>query len=51
MDCKVAAVFRKTLRLTHEGKKRFASGRITNLITTDVEALQVFLIIGVFNFT
>eukprot|EP00250_Pteridium_aquilinum_P005352 c15461_g1_i1 orf=573-5420(+) len=36
----IAAVFRKTLRLTNEGKQGFASGRITNLITTDVEALQ-----------
>lgn len=39
----IAAVFRKTLRLTNEGKKSFASGRITNLITTDVEALQQIL--------
>ncbi|KAH7289296.1 hypothetical protein KP509_31G069200 [Ceratopteris richardii] len=39
----IAAVFRKTLRLTNEGKKSFASGRITNLITTDVEALQMIL--------
>lgn len=39
----IAAVFRKTLRLTHEGKQAFASGRITNLITTDVEALQQIL--------
>ncbi|MCO5609705.1 hypothetical protein L7F22_063937 [Adiantum nelumboides] len=39
----IAAVFRKTLRLTNEGKKGFASGRITNLITTDVEALQQIL--------
>ncbi|XP_057971356.1 ABC transporter C family member 2 [Malania oleifera] len=36
----VAAVFRKSLRLTHEGRKRFASGKITNLMTTDAEALQ-----------
>ncbi|MCO5609267.1 hypothetical protein L7F22_063491 [Adiantum nelumboides] len=39
----IAAVFRKTLRLTNEGKRSFASGRITNLITTDVEALQQIL--------
>ncbi|GAV87979.1 ABC_tran domain-containing protein/ABC_membrane domain-containing protein [Cephalotus follicularis] len=36
----VAAVFRKTLRLTNEGRKKFASGKITNLMTTDAEALQ-----------
>ncbi|KAI5074503.1 hypothetical protein GOP47_0010464 [Adiantum capillus-veneris] len=39
----IAAVFCKTLRLTQEGKRSFASGRITNLITTDVEALQQIL--------
>ncbi|KAF5944081.1 hypothetical protein HYC85_018158 [Camellia sinensis] len=36
----VAAVFRKSLRLTHESRKKFASGKITNLMTTDAEALQ-----------
>ncbi|KAJ8538757.1 hypothetical protein K7X08_030053 [Anisodus acutangulus] len=36
----VAAVFRKSLRLTHESRKNFASGKITNLMTTDSEALQ-----------
>lgn len=36
----VAAVFRKSLRLTHEGRKNFQSGKITNLMTTDAEALQ-----------
>ncbi|KAL5716112.1 Canalicular multispecific organic anion transporter 1 [Ranunculus cassubicifolius] len=36
----VAAVFRKSLRLTHEGRKAFGSGKITNLMTTDAEALQ-----------
>ncbi|KAM1350686.1 hypothetical protein ACFX14_004730 [Malus domestica] len=36
----VAAVFRKSLRLTHEARKKFASGKITNLMTTDAEALQ-----------
>lgn len=36
----VAAVFRKTLRLTHEGRRKFASGKITNLMTTDAESLQ-----------
>ncbi|KAK1277387.1 ABC transporter C family member 2 [Acorus gramineus] len=36
----VAAVFRKSLRLTHEGRRKFALGKITNLMTTDAEALQ-----------
>ncbi|KAH0643644.1 hypothetical protein KY289_034618 [Solanum tuberosum] len=36
----IAAVFRKSLRLTHESRKNFASGKITNLMTTDSEALQ-----------
>ncbi|RVW39480.1 ABC transporter C family member 2 [Vitis vinifera] len=36
----VAAVFRKSLKLTHEGRRQFASGKITNLMTTDAEALQ-----------
>ncbi|XP_047948390.1 ABC transporter C family member 2-like [Salvia hispanica] len=36
----VAAVFRKSLRLTHESRKMFLSGKITNLMTTDAEALQ-----------
>lgn len=36
----VAAVFRKSLRLTHEARKQFASGKITNLMTTDAESLQ-----------
>ncbi|KAG6642050.1 ABC transporter C family member 2-like [Carya illinoinensis] len=36
----IAAVFRKSLRLTHEARKKFASGKITNLMTTDAEALQ-----------
>ncbi|KAH7544598.1 hypothetical protein FEM48_Zijuj01G0002700 [Ziziphus jujuba var. spinosa] len=36
----VAAVFRKSLRLTHEARKKFATGKITNLMTTDAEALQ-----------
>ncbi|KAG0501841.1 hypothetical protein HPP92_001913 [Vanilla planifolia] len=36
----VAAVFRKSLRLTHEGRRNFASGKITNLMTTDAESLQ-----------
>ncbi|CAK9321250.1 unnamed protein product [Citrullus colocynthis] len=36
----VAAVFRKSLRLTHEARKTFATGKITNLMTTDAETLQ-----------
>ncbi|KDP34963.1 hypothetical protein JCGZ_09251 [Jatropha curcas] len=36
----IAAVFRKSLRLTHESRRKFASGKITNLMTTDAEALQ-----------
>ncbi|KAK9085883.1 hypothetical protein Sjap_026294 [Stephania japonica] len=36
----VAAVFRKSLRLTHEGRKQFPSGKITNLMTTDAETIQ-----------
>nr|QWN59139.1 ATP-binding cassette C transporter [Rehmannia glutinosa] len=36
----VAAIFRKSLRLTHEGRKQFPSGKITNMMTTDANALQ-----------
>ncbi|KAJ7969064.1 ABC transporter C family member 2-like [Quillaja saponaria] len=36
----VAAVFQKSLRLTHEGRKKFSSGKIMNLMTTDADALQ-----------
>ncbi|XP_073264842.1 ABC transporter C family member 12-like isoform X2 [Populus alba] len=36
----VAAIFRKSLKLTHEGRKNFPSGKITNMITTDANALQ-----------
>nr|QGP74115.1 ABCC transporter [Sedum alfredii] len=36
----VAAVFRKSLRLTHEGRRKFPSGKITNLMTSDAEAMQ-----------
>ncbi|GMN54603.1 hypothetical protein TIFTF001_023730 [Ficus carica] len=36
----VAAIFRKSLRLTHEGRKNFPTGKITNMITTDANALQ-----------
>ncbi|GJW16376.1 ABC transporter C family member 12-like protein [Tanacetum coccineum] len=38
--CVVAFVYRKSLRLTHEARKNVLSGRITNMITTDVNALQ-----------
>ncbi|KAK3022445.1 hypothetical protein RJ639_047582 [Escallonia herrerae] len=37
----IAAVFRKSLRLTHESRRKFATGKITNLMTTDSESLQV----------
>ncbi|XP_031744162.1 ABC transporter C family member 2 isoform X2 [Cucumis sativus] len=37
----VAAVFRKSLRLTHEARKTFTTGKITNLMTTDAETLQL----------
>ncbi|XWS55357.1 hypothetical protein CRYUN_Cryun10bG0167700 [Craigia yunnanensis] len=36
----VAAIFHKSLRLTHEARKNFPSGKITNMITTDANALQ-----------
>ncbi|KAI4368065.1 hypothetical protein MLD38_016670 [Melastoma candidum] len=36
----VAAIFRKSLRLTHEGRKRFQLGKITNMMTTDANTLQ-----------
>ncbi|CAA0823750.1 ABC transporter C family member 2 [Striga hermonthica] len=36
----VAAIFRKSLRLTHESRKHFPSGKITNMMTTDANALQ-----------
>ncbi|KAM7505799.1 hypothetical protein LguiB_004703 [Lonicera macranthoides] len=36
----IAAVFRKSLRLTHESRRKFATGKITNLMTTDAESLQ-----------
>lgn len=44
----VAAVFRKSLRLTHESRKSFTSGKITNLMTTDAESLQVYLYFEVY---
>ena len=34
-------MFRKSLRLTNEGRKKFQTGKITNLMTTDAESLQV----------
>ncbi|KAJ7552377.1 hypothetical protein O6H91_06G052800 [Diphasiastrum complanatum] len=36
----VAVVFHKSLRLSHVGRKGFTVGKITNLMTTDAEALQ-----------
>ncbi|XP_074328761.1 ABC transporter C family member 2-like [Apium graveolens] len=36
----IAAVFRKSLKLTHESRRKFATGKITNLMTTDSESLQ-----------
>uniref|UniRef100_A0A803QEB7 ABC-type xenobiotic transporter n=1 Tax=Cannabis sativa TaxID=3483 RepID=A0A803QEB7_CANSA len=36
----VAAIFRKSLRLTHESRKNFSTGMITNMITTDANSLQ-----------
>ncbi|KAM6551931.1 hypothetical protein CsatB_001739 [Cannabis sativa] len=36
----VAAIFRKSLRLTHEGRENFPTGKITNMITTDASSLQ-----------
>ncbi|XVE94233.1 hypothetical protein REPUB_Repub01dG0264000 [Reevesia pubescens] len=36
----VAAIFHKSLKLTHEARKNFPSGKITNMITTDANALQ-----------
>ncbi|XP_074269620.1 ABC transporter C family member 12-like isoform X1 [Silene latifolia] len=36
----VAAIFRKILRLTHDSRLRFPSGKITNMISTDANALQ-----------
>ncbi|PON71683.1 ATP-binding cassette containing protein [Parasponia andersonii] len=37
---RVAAIFRKSLRLNHEGRKNYPTGKITNMITTDANALQ-----------
>lgn len=36
----VAAIFHKSLRLTHEGRKKFPYGKITNMISADANALQ-----------
>ncbi|KAI3959853.1 hypothetical protein MKX01_022335, partial [Papaver californicum] len=36
----VAGIFRKSLKLTHEARRKFPSGKITNLMTTDAESLQ-----------
>ncbi|GJY33586.1 ABC transporter C family member 12-like protein [Tanacetum coccineum] len=37
----VAYVYRKSLRLTQEARKNVPSGRITNMITTDANALRL----------
>ncbi|XP_027340342.1 ABC transporter C family member 12-like isoform X3 [Abrus precatorius] len=36
----VAAIFRKSLRLTNDGRKKFTSGKLMNMITTDASSLQ-----------
>ncbi|KAL6198463.1 hypothetical protein ACLB2K_028252 [Fragaria x ananassa] len=36
----VAAIFRKSIRITHEGRKNFPSGKITNMMSTDANSLQ-----------
>ncbi|RHN65540.1 putative xenobiotic-transporting ATPase [Medicago truncatula] len=36
----VAAIFRKSLRLTHESRKKFSYGKLMNMIATDANALQ-----------
>ncbi|KAK8685566.1 hypothetical protein V6N13_041566 [Hibiscus sabdariffa] len=36
----VAAIFHKSLRLNHEVRKNFPSGKIMNMITTDVNAIE-----------
>ncbi|XP_019419120.1 PREDICTED: ABC transporter C family member 2-like isoform X3 [Lupinus angustifolius] len=36
----VAAIYRKSLRLTNEGRKKFQSGKLMNMITTDANSLQ-----------
>lgn len=46
----IAAVFRKSLRLTNEGRKKFQTGKITNLMTTDAESLQVRIPVISFGF-
>ena len=38
----LAATFRRFWRLTQKDGKKFASGKIINLMTTDAQALQVF---------
>ncbi|CAI5495015.1 unnamed protein product [Closterium sp. Naga37s-1] len=37
----VAAVFSKSLRLSHSGRQGFSTGRITNMMTNDAESLQM----------
>ena len=37
----MAAIFRKSLRLTHESRKKFTYGKLMNMIATDANALGV----------
>ncbi|XP_066339474.1 ABC transporter C family member 2-like [Miscanthus floridulus] len=42
----IAIVFHNSLRLTNDSRRKLASRRITNLISTNVESLQqVFLVL------
>ncbi|KAJ4837828.1 Multidrug resistance-associated protein 9 [Turnera subulata] len=36
----IGAIFRKSLRLSQEGRKNFSSGKLANMITTDTNVLQ-----------
>ncbi|KAL6214048.1 hypothetical protein ACLB2K_013486 [Fragaria x ananassa] len=40
----VAAIFRKSIRISHEGHKKFPTGKITNMMSTDAIALQTTII-------
>eukprot|EP00898_Chlorokybus_atmophyticus_P000774 jgi/Chlat1/1698/Chrsp127S01927 len=39
----VSAIFRKTLHLSHAGRDGVTSGKVTNLITSDAESLQMLM--------
>ena len=45
---KVSAVF-KSLRLSHEARKKFRFGKITNLMTTYAEVLQVCFLFNIWD--